>query len=67
MMSSDSLLITAFKGGVTQSMSKSSLLTAELSLKRSLKKFLLLILEGSIREAGRICKADIRLRLSAEF
>lgn len=65
MMSLDSLLITTFKSGVTWSMSKSLLLTAKLSLKRSLKKFLLLILEGSIREAGRICKADIRS--SAEF
>lgn len=51
MTSSDSLLITAFKRGVTRSKSKSSLWTAELSFK---------MLERSFREAGRICKADIR-------
>jgi hypothetical protein len=46
--SSDSLLITAFKRGVTRSMLNSSLLTSELSLKRSSKKFLFPLFERSM-------------------
>jgi hypothetical protein len=60
MMSLDSLLIIAFKRGVTCLMLKSLLLTAKLSLKRSLKKFLFLLFKRSIQEAGRTSKVDVR-------
>ena len=41
-------------------MSKSSALTAELSLDKSLERFLLAPLDGSKREVGRLYRAGIR-------
>ncbi len=45
-----------------RSRSKSSEFTAELSLDKSLKRFLLLPLERSRREARRLCNAERRSR-----
>jgi hypothetical protein len=62
---SGSLLITAFRRGLTRSISKSSELIEELSLAKSLKRFLPPLLERRRRDAGRIWKAE--MRSSARF
>lgn len=60
MTSSDSLLRTAVSKGISCSMSKSSELIAELSLRRSLNRFFLPLTEGRARKAGRVRNAETR-------
>ena len=58
---SDALLRIASRRGRNYLISKSSTLTAKLSLDKSPKRFLLAPLDSSKREAGRLYRANIRL------